>query len=205
MARPKSFDTNQVLDAAIDCFWRDGMKSASTRDLAARMGIAGPSLYNAFGCKRELFARALDRYAECVMRAGFASIEDRHTPAEAIAAFFRRAIDKALKDLPPANCLILNTAMEIDTDDGPLCGQMAGYLSEIGAFLERNLDMARQRREIPPNVEPEDTAQMLLSVLLGICVLARSRPERAFLERVVCTALTPLGIDLKYDEKKGMT
>jgi TetR/AcrR family transcriptional repressor of nem operon len=47
MARPKSFDEDEVLDAAIDCFRRHGLKSASIRDLADEMGIAGPSLYNA--------------------------------------------------------------------------------------------------------------------------------------------------------------
>ena len=120
MARPKSFDTEKVLDAAIDCFWREGLKSASTRDLALQMGIAGPSLYNAFGCKRELFSKALDRYAECVMRPGMAALERKNSPAEAIAAFIRRAIDKALGSAQPANCLIFNTAMEIGPDDGEL-------------------------------------------------------------------------------------
>ena len=46
----------QALDAAMDCFWRDGYEASSVRDLAARMGITGASLYNAFGDKRRCSA-----------------------------------------------------------------------------------------------------------------------------------------------------
>ena len=55
MARPREFDEGEALDAAMDCFWRDGYEATSVRDLAARMGITGASLYNAFGDKRSLF------------------------------------------------------------------------------------------------------------------------------------------------------
>ena len=59
MARPREFDESAALDAAVDCFWREGYEATSVRDLAARMGITGTSLYNAFGDKRSLFRQAL--------------------------------------------------------------------------------------------------------------------------------------------------
>ena len=68
MARPRTFDGDKVLDAAIACFWSRGLEATSVRDLAEHMGIRGPSLYNAFGDKRALFARALERYATRTMR-----------------------------------------------------------------------------------------------------------------------------------------
>ena len=63
MARPREFE-DHVLDAAIQCFWAHGYEATSVRDLADSMGIGGASLYNAFGDKRSLFRRALDRYAD---------------------------------------------------------------------------------------------------------------------------------------------
>ncbi|MGF1619112.1 MAG: TetR/AcrR family transcriptional regulator [Rhodomicrobiaceae bacterium] len=201
MARPKSFDTEKVLDAAIDCFWREGLKSASTRDLASRMGIAGPSLYNAFGCKRELFGKALDRYAECIMRPGLAALEAEHGPAGAIAAFIRRAIDKALGSAEPANCLILNTAMEVGPDDGALGGQIADYLDEVAAFFKRNLVAAKECGEIPADTNADEAARMLLAVTLGIAVLARCRPDRTLLEGAARPALASLTIQLTHNER----
>ena len=66
MARPREFDEAAVLDAAMDCFWRNGYEATSVRDLAAHMGITGASLYNAFGGKvdsRRLMRSRIDRSA----------------------------------------------------------------------------------------------------------------------------------------------
>ena len=63
MARLREFDEDRALDAAVDCFWSRGYEATSVRDLAREMGIGGASLYNAFGGKRALFARVLDRVA----------------------------------------------------------------------------------------------------------------------------------------------
>lgn len=73
MARFKAFDEGQAIDAAVDCFWARGYEATSVRDLIEHMGIGGASLYNAYGDKRALFAMALERYANCSMRARIAS------------------------------------------------------------------------------------------------------------------------------------
>ena len=69
MARPREFDEVTALEAAIECFWHRGYVATSVRDLADKMGISGPSLYNAYGDKRALFAQALDHYVDHSARA----------------------------------------------------------------------------------------------------------------------------------------
>ena len=64
MARPREFNEDAALDAAMHCFWAKGYQATSVRDLEAETGLTTPSLYNAFGDKRALFRRALERYAE---------------------------------------------------------------------------------------------------------------------------------------------
>jgi TetR/AcrR family transcriptional repressor of nem operon len=59
MARPRQFDEATALEAAIECFWLRGYEATSVGDLADKMGISGPRLYNAYGDKRALFAQAL--------------------------------------------------------------------------------------------------------------------------------------------------
>src|ERR1700733_15772686 len=60
--RPRSFDREQALDAAMRVFWKQGYEGASLADLTAAMGINRPSLYAAFGDKEALFRKVLDRY-----------------------------------------------------------------------------------------------------------------------------------------------
>src|ERR1700731_1201666 len=64
LGRPRSFETGEVLDAAMKVFWCKGYEGASLADLTRAMGINRPSLYAAFGSKEGLFRKALDRYAE---------------------------------------------------------------------------------------------------------------------------------------------
>ena len=194
MARPKSFDADTVLDAATECFRRQGLNGASIRDLAEEMGIAGPSLYNAFGCKRTLFIQALERYANCGMRSRFAELEQRG-PKAAILGFVAEFVERALGGEALGRCLLVNSAMEVDPQDAELAARVADYLGEIEAFLRRNLAAARATGEIPPELDPEKTGGMLLAVLLGVSVLARLRPDAAHLKSIVSPMLALLEHD----------
>src|SRR3990170_7485783 len=62
IGRPRAFDADQVLDRALQVFWRKGYEGATLCDLTKAMGINPPSLYAAFGNKEGLFRKALDRY-----------------------------------------------------------------------------------------------------------------------------------------------
>ena len=201
MARPKSFDEEKVLDAAIDCFWRNGLKAASIRDLADDMGIAGPSLYNAYGCKQSLFVQALERYADTRMRARLTRLESGFPPRDAILEFFRETIDQTLQSPDGRGCLIVNTAMEVLPKDGELCGAVAVYLKEIEAFFLRNLKAGQENGTISCRSDAEDFARMLMALLLGIRVLARTRPERDLLEGAVSPALELLNIPVNTNER----
>src|SRR5215212_2984133 len=60
--RPRAFDEEKALDAALKVFWRQGYEGASLPDLTRAMGINRPSMYAAFGNKEALFRKAIDRY-----------------------------------------------------------------------------------------------------------------------------------------------
>ena len=100
MARPREFDEEAVLDAAVNCFWAQGYEATSVRDLVEKTGITGASLYNAFGDKRALYRKALDHYIE-------GSIADRMrrceklAPREAISAFLAEIVKRSLEDCQP--------------------------------------------------------------------------------------------------------
>ena len=93
MARPREFDEVIALEAAIECFWHRGYEATSVRDLAAAMGISGPSLYNTYGDKRALFKRALERYLDCSARALITRLEGSLPPKQAIRRFIEEIIE----------------------------------------------------------------------------------------------------------------
>src|SRR3954471_3934053 len=60
--RPREFDTERALDAALDLFWRRGYEGTSLSALTEAVGVTPTSLYAAFGNKEELFRRVVERY-----------------------------------------------------------------------------------------------------------------------------------------------
>src|SRR5215471_11091889 len=60
--RPRMFDKDAALTAAMFLFWERGYEGVSVDDLTEAMGISPSSLYSSFGSKEELFLTALDKY-----------------------------------------------------------------------------------------------------------------------------------------------
>lgn len=194
MGRLKEFDQDKAIDEAVDCFWMRGYEATSVRDLARHMGIGGASLYNTYGGKRALFVTALERYANRSSRERIARLEADGRPKQAIEAFLAEIIDRSLKDRERRGCLLVNSALDVAPHDAEIGKVVAGYLEEIRAFFERNIEAGRRAGQVPRNVDAAGVAAHLLGVLLGIRVLARTRPDRALLESVVRPALRPLDL-----------
>ena len=197
MARLKAFDEQRAIDAAVDCFWARGYEATSVRDLADSMGIGGASLYNAYGDKRALFTRSLERYASRSMRERIARLEARHRPKEAIRAFLAEIIDRSLKDPDRRGCLLVNSALDVAPHDAKIGRVVAGYLDELRAFFRRNLEAARQAGRVPGSLDPDEVSGHLLAVVLGIRVLARTGAKRRLLEGVARPALNLLDFPRK--------
>ena len=98
MPRPREFDETTALEAALECFWQRGYEATSVRDLAASMGLTAPSLYNAFGDKQQLFARALERYLDCTTRDRLRRLEASLPPKDAFLRFFDEIIEHSIND-----------------------------------------------------------------------------------------------------------
>jgi len=192
MARPREFDEATALDAAIECFWDRGYEATSVRDLADKMGISAPSLYNAYGDKHALFARALERYLDCSARALIKQLEDSLPPKQAVRRFIEEIIKRSVSDRERRGCFLVNSALEVAPHDKELGAFIADRLGEIEAFFYRSIKAAQAEGAVPRNRAAKDLARLLLGVLLGIRVLARSKPERALLEGVARPALALL-------------
>lgn len=188
MARPREFDEETVLDAAVECFWARGYEATSVRDLIEKTGLTGASLYNAFGDKRALYERALDRYVE-------ARIADRIRrcealpPREAISGFLAEIVRRSLEDPQHRGCMLVNAALDTAPDDPEFQAIVAAVLVRIEGFFLDQVRAGQDDGVITRSLSAEHLARHLLGVLMGVRVLARVRPERPLLEGIVSAAL----------------
>jgi TetR/AcrR family transcriptional regulator, transcriptional repressor for nem operon len=192
MARPREFDETAALEAAMQCFWRRGYEATSLRDLTASMGLTAPSLYNAFGDKRELFSRALGRYLDRTTRDRLQRLEQSLAPKAALHRFFTEIIEHSIGDRQRKGCFLVNSALEVGPHDAECRTLIAAQFAEIEAFFKRCILAAQANKTVSPDVNAADTARLFLGVLLGVRVLARTRPDRDVLEGVVRPVLALL-------------
>ncbi len=192
MARPREFDEATVLEAAMNCFWARGFAQTSVRDLAERMGITSASLYNAYGDKRSLYRQAFVRYLEQTVHDRVARLE-KLPPTLAIRTFFDEIIDRSVDDEQRRGCMLVNAALELAPYDPEFRQVVSEEMVFIEAFFRRCAASGQQDGSIDRTRTQDEVGKLLLSVLLGIRVLARTRPQREVLEGAANAALALLG------------
>lgn len=194
MARPRSFDEAKILTAVVDAFWTQGYERTSTRDLVKCTGLNQPSLYNAFGDKRSLYRRSLEHYLECSVRQRIQRLEGFSDAGMAVTGFFAEVLDRTLNDPFHRGCLLVNSALEASADDADLRQAVAEELETIRSFFESRLLVFRVQRDGFLAIDAKQGAHHLLSVLLGVRVLARMNPDPACVTDAIEIALNSLGL-----------
>jgi TetR/AcrR family transcriptional regulator, transcriptional repressor for nem operon len=191
MARPREFDEEAVLDAAMQCFWARGYESTSVKDLIERTGLTAASLYNAYGDKRAMFRTALDRYIESSIGVRLRRCEVL-PPRDAIRSFFDDILRRSLGDRERKGCMLVNSALEMAPRDREFHETIVETLKRIESFFLDCVERGQADGTITTSRPAVGLAQHLLGVLMGVRVLARVRPERPLLEGAISTALTSL-------------
>lgn len=191
MARPREFDEQAVLDAAVQCFWSRGYEATSVRDLIERTGLTGASLYNAFGDKRAFYQRALDHYVASSIGERIRRCETM-PPREAIGAFFDEIVRRSLADKDHRGCMLVNAALDVVPQDPAFQAVVAGVLLRLEEFFLASIRRGQADGTVTSAQPAEDLARHLLGLLMGVRVLARVRPDRDLLEGAVRPALALL-------------
>lgn len=176
----------------MNCFWAQGFEQTSVRDLAEQMGITGASLYNAFGDKRSLYRQALAYYLAHTVRDRVARLEAL-PPAMAVRRFFDEIIERSVDDEQHRGCMLVNAALELAPYDPEIQQLVAEEMMFIEAFFRRSVEAGQKDGSTADTRPADELAKLLLSVLLGIRVLARTRPQREVLEGAAHAVLGLLG------------
>ena len=186
--RPRSFDKDRVLDAALRVFWEKGYEGASLSDLTEAMGINRPSLYAAFGDKEALFRQVLKRYEQGPV-AYMKDALGEPTARGVIERMLRGTIAALTRPQSPHGCLYVQGALACGDDSDPMRKELASRRSAGEVALRKRLKRAKDEGELPLGAEPADLARFYMAVMHGMSVQAAGGASRAALESVAETAL----------------
>ncbi len=183
LGRPREFDRDVVLAAAVELFWSRGYRATTTRDLERALGLRPSSLYNTFGSKRGLLDAALDRYEEMTDRELLAPLEGSGSGLEAIDAFFA-ALGSWVTNGDRGGCMLVNLMGEDGGATAELSVRCRGYRYRVRGALLASLEQAAESGEIS-RAGLGAKADLLLGLVLGLNVAARGRAARGEVESLL--------------------
>jgi AcrR family transcriptional regulator len=186
--RPREFDAEKALDAALAVFWRKGYDGASLPDLTEAMGINRPSLYAAFGNKEELFHRALDRYA-----AGPAAYVREALGEPTACAVAERLLGGAVELVThprnPRGCLLVQGALACGEATETVRRELVARRVASETAIRKRFEQALADGDRQADSDPADLARFVVTVIRGMAVQAAGGASRKDLRRVAEMAL----------------
>jgi TetR/AcrR family transcriptional regulator, transcriptional repressor for nem operon len=194
--RPREFDEEQALDAAMRTFWVNGYEATSTEDLCRATGLGRSSIYNTFTSKHELFKRALVRYTELMTTNQLALLEDETRPAaERLRGLFDAIIAgeaENRRDDRGIGCLTVNTTVELAARDPEAADLVARDQQRRLDALEAVIRAGRRDGGFTSPKEPAELARFVNAVIAGMRVAGQGGADIPTLKAIADTALQAL-------------
>lgn len=187
--RPRTFDENAALEAAMLAFWRGGYQATTLDDLMAATGMNRASLYATFGDKRRLFLRSLDLYlTKFELRTTLAAAA-ASSAREAMQSLLKSSIDRLTDPAFPAGCLRINTSLECRGVEESAGLQLAPANQRFAQAAVTMLQQLKEQGKLPEDEDPEALGTFYAGVLAGLVVMSQSGADRETLQSVVDVAL----------------
>jgi len=177
IGRPREFDVDEALDAALVVFWRQGYDGTTLTDLASAMGINRPALYAAFQSKKDLFVRAIDRYYAVDAARTFQVLEEP-TAWSVTEQYLLRSIEQLTNPDRPLGCFVLQSALVCSAENAEIAALMARQRRLEESMLSRRYERAQQDGDLSPDEDPAALARFVFTFRHGLAVMACSGTPR---------------------------
>ncbi|MFJ2648491.1 TetR/AcrR family transcriptional regulator [Streptomyces sp. NPDC087420] len=187
--RPRSFDTDDALDAAMRLFWAAGYEGASLTELTEAMGINRRSVYATYGNKETLFRKAVDRYLDGP-GAFVAKALEQATARQVASAVLHGCADAYTTPGFPSGCLLVQSALACGPEGEPARRDLAARRETGIGVLRKRFERAQADGDLPLEADPDSLARYLTAIGQGISVQATGGAGREDLHRVADQALS---------------
>ena len=170
VGRPREFEEDLVLNAAMHAFWNQGYEGTSLKDLCSATGLHKGSLYQAFGDKHQLFLKSLKYYMEQSFKEVAASAYLHDSPMENLRSLLNEITTKCIKG---EGCMVINSLVEMAPHDQEVKQMIDQSYAMKQRFLTDLIDRAQRDGEITIKQEPDRLAAVLMVTLAGLAATVK--------------------------------
>lgn len=195
--RPRGFDRDAALRAAMRVFWAKGFENASMTDLIEAMGIGSPSLYAAFGSKEDLFQEAVKLYSSEHGGGIWEALDREPRIADAVGAFLDATARMYSTAGQPQGCMIVLGARQGAQGESAVADELRRRRSHGVQVLRARFARAAAEGELPASLDPDELGTYYATVQHGMSILARDGADQATLQAVARQATAQLSAMIK--------
>jgi TetR/AcrR family transcriptional repressor for divergent bdcA len=187
--RPREFDREKALDAAMILFWEHGYEPTSLNQLKVAMGDISPaSFYAAFGSKEALFEEVVVRYQSSYGRVTASLRDETLPPREAIETALRLSAKMQTDNVHPPGCLMILGASNCAPDNRHIDDVLARDRMRNRTGIETCIRRAVDAGDLVRSTNIRGLANLFHTFLMGIAFEARDGAGGGDLDEAV-TAL----------------
>ena len=169
--RPRKYQTEIALEQAMDVFWRAGFVGTSMDDLSEATQMNRPSLYHAFGDKRQIYLSLLDLYIANTGSAIAVALGPGRSLREAMTDFYATVLKVYFGPTGVARgCFLIGTAVTEAGADEEVRTKLAEALNGFHKALSVRLRQARKQGELAPDANVGALADLASAVLHSLAI-----------------------------------
>lgn len=173
MARIKKYKEEEVIQKAMNLFWRNGYEATSVRMLEKEMGINQFSIYSSFGSKQGVFFECIKAY-KTELDSIRNVLKESSNGIVGIKQFFYDFLEFTKENQEGKGCLVCNTVSELGKKAEPeLMVALMRFTEEIRYLFVINLKQDKNSTEL--KIEKE--ADFLTTSMLGLSLGSRIQNE----------------------------
>jgi AcrR family transcriptional regulator len=187
--RPRSFDRDEALHAAMLVFWERGFEATSLTDLTKAMGITSPSLYSAFNSKEELFRAAVELYEQIEGEVPRQALASAPTAREAVAGLLRESVIAFTTEGKPSGCMTVLAAVNCTSEHETIRDFAKRCRRRTESAIRERLERGVAEGDVTVGADTGELAAFYATVLNGLSVQARDGTPRERLMLVVEMAM----------------
>jgi AcrR family transcriptional regulator len=177
--RPRAYDPKEALRSITEAFWKSGYSGTSLDELSAATGMNRPSLYAAFGDKREVYLAALNRYWANSYEGMRRALDNELPLRQALMNVFEAAMSLYYPEKGRARgCFAIGTATTESVQDPKIRAALAEGLRRLDHHFEERILAAQKRGELAADRNASTMASLASATLHTIAIRARAGVER---------------------------
>ena len=193
MARPVEFEYNDVLNNAMEQFWREGFEASSVQKLLDVTGINRGTLYNSFGDKDTFFKACLDHYNKLMAKDLDASLNNEDlAPWASVEKYFDLAVLSVSNKQRSMRCLLVNSFCESINYNKDIQKIVRASFAVVRKALLKRMKDADKDGQLKKGVSAEFAVELLMNTLYGLRVNSRDGKNAKQLTELVQFTLSSL-------------